>query len=167
MNKRGAVELSMTTIIVIVIGVTLLSLGLVWIRNTFGGVNELTDKIFAIGLEEINLNYRDPKLTVPTEIKLKPGQTKVLVIYLNNDGSTGSIRIDEDSGSGNLQIKMQGAPIGQAKTVTIPEGEELEIRVGISADKRVTLDSYDYNVVVEDSDGKTYDEKGFFVTVEK
>ena len=30
-NKKGAIELSMTTIIVVVIGITLLSLGLMWV----------------------------------------------------------------------------------------------------------------------------------------
>ena len=32
-SKKGAIELSMTTIIVIVIGITLLTLGLTWVRG--------------------------------------------------------------------------------------------------------------------------------------
>lgn len=45
-NKKGAIELSMTTIIVIVIGVTLLILGLTWVRGLFEKVGGLTDQSF-------------------------------------------------------------------------------------------------------------------------
>lgn len=52
-NKRGALELSMTTIIVIVIGVTLLSLGIIWVRNTMEKVTELSDASFATAQQEL------------------------------------------------------------------------------------------------------------------
>ncbi|MDD5133423.1 MAG: hypothetical protein PHD81_01100 [Candidatus Nanoarchaeia archaeon] len=45
-NKKGAIELSMTTIIVIILGVTLLSLGLMFIKGTFGNITDITDKTF-------------------------------------------------------------------------------------------------------------------------
>ena len=53
MNKKGAIELSMTTIIVIVIGVVLLSLGLVWVRGTFSQVTSLTQQAFIQADQEI------------------------------------------------------------------------------------------------------------------
>ncbi len=45
-NKKGAIELSMTTIIVIVIGVTLLTLGLTWVKNIFDKGGSLGDEAF-------------------------------------------------------------------------------------------------------------------------
>ncbi len=45
-GKRGAIELSMTTIIVIIIGITLLSLGLIWVRGTFKNVTDLSEQSF-------------------------------------------------------------------------------------------------------------------------
>ncbi len=44
-RKRGAVELSMTTVIVVVLGITLLTLGLRWIYNIFGGLSEEQTKL--------------------------------------------------------------------------------------------------------------------------
>ena len=39
-NKRGAMELSMTTIIVVIIGITLLTLGIRWVYNIFGDIEK-------------------------------------------------------------------------------------------------------------------------------
>ena len=45
-SKKGAIELSMTTIIVIIMGITLLSLGLIWIRGTFSEITGLSKGAF-------------------------------------------------------------------------------------------------------------------------
>ena len=45
-QKKGAIELSMTTIIVIIIGITLLSLGLLWVRSTFTNINRISQGAF-------------------------------------------------------------------------------------------------------------------------
>lgn len=47
-QKKGAIELSMTTIIVIVLGVTLLILGLAFIQGLFGKVTSLSEKSFSV-----------------------------------------------------------------------------------------------------------------------
>lgn len=52
-SKKGAIELSMTTIIVIVMGVTLLILGLVFIRGIFTKISGLTEGAFSEAEEEI------------------------------------------------------------------------------------------------------------------
>jgi hypothetical protein len=46
-SKRGAIELSMTTIIVIVLGVMLLGLGIGWITGLFSQIEDLTQQSFA------------------------------------------------------------------------------------------------------------------------
>lgn len=168
-KKRGAIELSMTTIIVIVIGVTLLSLGLVFVRNIFKQTQGITDDVFNNAKEEINLDKRDPKLTAPAEVHIGRGETKSMKMYLTNDGTTGStkftISIDQETDTGVLQVKMFGTPIGQTKTLDIPEGEEREIRAAIVVSNQASIgSSYNYNVLVNNGD---YDEKGFVVIVEK
>ena len=45
-QKKGAIELSMTTIIVIILGITLLSLGLIWVKGTFGDITRLSRSAF-------------------------------------------------------------------------------------------------------------------------
>jgi len=72
-SKKGAIELSMTTIIVIVIGITLLKLGLTWVRGVFNDLGGITTDAFdeaegAIG----DLSQVDGALTVtPNKIRLK------------------------------------------------------------------------------------------------
>lgn len=90
-NKRGAIELSMTTIIVIVIGVTLLSLGLVWIRSTFSQVEQLTQGAFEQGetqISEIFAGSNDPVSLSPSETKLTQGSTATASFIINNLGSS-------------------------------------------------------------------------------
>lgn len=159
----------MTTIIVIVIGITLLSLGLVFVRNIFTQAKTLTDDAFSNAKEEITLEKRDPKLTVPAEISLKRGETKAMKMYLNNDGSTAetsfTIIIDEEKSTNLVQVKMLGTEIGGTKNIEIPEGEEREIRVAIQASNSAPIgSSYTYNILVNNGQ---YDEKGFVITIEK
>ena len=52
-SKKGAIELSMTTIIVIILGVALLTLGLVFVRGTFLKITDLTEGEFAKASKEI------------------------------------------------------------------------------------------------------------------
>ena len=168
MSKKGAIELSMTTIIVIVIGVTLLSLGLVWVRSTFSNIQGLTDDAFQNAKEEITLTNRDPKLTVPAEININRGETKAFRMYLINDGSTGNdnfdISINEEENVPGLQVKMFGTAEGGTKTISLPKGEEREIRAVISIDKSVPVSSYNYNILINNGN---YDEKGFVIIIQK
>ena len=58
-SKRGAIELSMTTIIVIVLGVVLLSLGLMFVRGIFKQITDESDQIFAMSEEQISELFED------------------------------------------------------------------------------------------------------------
>ncbi len=85
-NKRGAIELSMTTIIVIVIGVILLTLGLVWVRGVFKDVTDISDEAFIqarniiSGIEDV-----DSLLTlIPEKIDLAQGKDEVVKVVIAN-----------------------------------------------------------------------------------
>lgn len=87
MNKRGAVELSMTTIIIIIIGITILSLGLFWIRSTFTKVGELTASAFEQGETEIAEIFGSSKEDValsPREVSLEQGGTETVTLAIRN-----------------------------------------------------------------------------------
>ncbi len=91
MNKKGAIELSMTTIIVIVIGITILSLGLVWIRSVFSDVTELSSGAFEQGetqIAEIFGGTDQPVALSPSETSLSQGETTTATLAINNLGST-------------------------------------------------------------------------------
>jgi len=90
MDKKGAVELAMTTIIIIVIGITILSLGLVWIRSVFVDVDELTSGAFDKGQTQINEIFGNSKEAValsPAEFSLDQGGTKTVTLAIRNQGT--------------------------------------------------------------------------------
>lgn len=55
MGKKGAIELSMNTIVVVVIGITLLVLGLVFVRGIFQRLGIIGTKAFEAGEQELKL----------------------------------------------------------------------------------------------------------------
>ena len=89
-NKRGALELSMTTIIVIVIGVTLLSLGIIWVRNTMEKVTELSDASFATAQQELQarMGSNDAFYVKGNYFKVKRGDTVDITVGIQNTGTS-------------------------------------------------------------------------------
>jgi len=78
-NKKGAIELSITTVIIIVLGMTLLVLGIVLIKNIFGGATESVDTLDEKVKSEIQSLFTDEGLEVAIKLgsdkiaKVKPG----------------------------------------------------------------------------------------------
>src|SRR3989344_4024738 len=85
-NKRGALELSMTTIIVIVIGVTLLSLGIIWVRSTMEKVTQLSDASFATAQQELQerMGSNDAFYVKGNYFKVKRGATVDITAGVQN-----------------------------------------------------------------------------------
>ncbi len=91
MDKKGAIELSMTTIIVIVIGITILSLGLVWVRSVFTDVTELSSGAFEKGETQIAEIFGQSKEDValsPAETKISQGEQTTATLAIRNSGTT-------------------------------------------------------------------------------
>lgn len=67
-GKRGAIELSITTIVVVVIGITLLVLGLSFVYNIFGDLGEQQKKLGEFTDEQIRDIFAasDQYLNLPT-----------------------------------------------------------------------------------------------------
>ena len=86
--KTGAVELSMTTVIVIILGVVLLTLGLAFVRGVFKKVNELTKKSFDQAKSSIGeLGTIDKELTLTTNsIELEQSGDNAVGVVLFNLG---------------------------------------------------------------------------------
>jgi hypothetical protein len=95
MNKKGAVELSMTTIIIIVMGITILSLGLVWIRGVFSDVDQISSGAFEQGESQIAEIFGGTDQAValsPSETSIKQGKTSTASLAINNLGA-GSVTV--------------------------------------------------------------------------
>jgi hypothetical protein len=90
MNKKGAIELSMTTIIVIVMGITILSLGLFWIQSVFTDVGELTSGAFEQGATQIAEIFGSSNAEValsPGETTISQGDTETVTLAIRNSGT--------------------------------------------------------------------------------
>jgi hypothetical protein len=85
-SKKGALELSMNTIIIIVIGITLLILGLTFVTGTFAKLKKMVDD-WLVPPPTVNPSSLTKSLTLsPESTSMKKGEDKTVHIYLKNMG---------------------------------------------------------------------------------
>ena len=102
MQKRGAIELSMTTIIVIVLGVTLLILGLAFLQTTFKKVGMLTERTFEEGEAALqNLGtITEPLTLTSSRVTLAQGASKAIgVVVLNKESAQATYSLQVTKGA--------------------------------------------------------------------
>ena len=87
-SKKGAIEMSMSTIIVIVLGVTLLILGLVFVQFIFKKTTQLAEGAFerAEGRIADFSQISRPLVISPERIDLVKGDTKIVIVVMANFG---------------------------------------------------------------------------------
>jgi len=87
-SKKGAVELSMTTIIIVVIGVTILTLGLRWIYSIFGGLEKQQAELERLTQDQIVeiLGGSDEAINIPASVidNIERGDTYNLQVIVRN-----------------------------------------------------------------------------------
>ena len=92
-QKKGALELSMNTIVIVVIGVTLLVLGLAFVSGIFEKLNILGENSFDEAnqkLDQLGGNYENFITLAPANTNIKKGDTKSKGVkaVISNLGST-------------------------------------------------------------------------------
>jgi len=148
-NKKGAIELGMNTIIIVVIGITLLSLALVWIRNMMGesGIGGLTQGAFGQAETAISDIYKgtSEELTLsPETMNVKQGSTgKATMAFANleqSDVSGVNFKITSAADSGQ-KVKCVFASnlkdtIGPYE---VPSGKqkELDVLIQVATDSKL------------------------------
>ncbi len=151
-SKKGAIELSMTTIIVIVLGVTLLILGLVFVRNIFSRVQTLSDEAFESAEKEIQQRMGSTdKIYVSGGLRweVEPGKPLARAVGIQN--------FDEDLSSSS-EFKVQITPTdskGKSDWFTISQpgaikpGDKATVPVEIRLDKGIPPgSSYSFRITV-------------------
>ena len=109
-SKKGAIELSMTTIIVIVMGVTLLILGLVFIRGIFTKITGLTEDAFRSAEKEIQqrMGASDKIYVSGVNFEIESGKSTVFTVGVQNFGEeTTASKFKIDVISGNAESKKE------------------------------------------------------------
>ncbi len=133
-GKKGAIELSMTTIIVIILGVTLLSLGLVFIRGVIAKVTNLSLRAFEAADTEIGkISGVDQLLTLnPTSIDLPQKSSKYIdVIIANFEDSPISVMADAESGDPKLSCSFvdQKERKDKSKQYQLASGKQAKVKL--------------------------------------
>ncbi len=90
LSKRGAIELSMSTIIVVVLGVVLLILGLVFVRGMFGGLMDVSDTTMDKAKSMLGgLENPSKFLTIsPNKISIEQGSDDAISVIILNQETT-------------------------------------------------------------------------------
>jgi len=157
-NKKGAIEMSMTTIIIVVIGITLLSLGLVWVKTIFDNLGDSTVDAFdqvdaAIG----ELGTINSPLTInPDKIRVEQkGAKSVDVIVANFESEDLVFTAVAEVVGDNEQIKCLFVDTreGESKEYTLESGQQAKLSL-IADDKSSALGFDNFcNVQIEGLSG--------------
>ncbi len=88
-SRKGAMELSMNTIVVVVIGITLLVLGLVFVRGIFTRLGGLGGSAFQKAEQELQqIQSGETKINFPQNVEVKKGGSAVEELRVcNTDGT--------------------------------------------------------------------------------
>ena len=173
MNKKGSLELSINAIVIIVLALTLLGLGLTFIRGVFSDITDTSSGIQDQVKEQIleDLRTGNKKLSFPvTEMKIRSGDDEIIALGIKN------LEDSDDSFSINIAI-TKNVTDAQSKLLTtenfrfdpgphaIEAGEAQVFPVKITTERGTNKGDYLFSMTITDSAGEIYEKKGFFVQI--
>lgn len=180
-NKDGAFEMSVGTIVVLVIGMTMLILGIVLVRTIFTGATGSVDVINDNVKAEINKLFSDSNkrlvINLPdNQVKIKKGQSFGIAFGVRNniEGQAGSTTFsystavaEVESGCG-LSVSEADSYIRLGKEGSVelsPGGEPKTLRLVVEPTDAAPLCSVSYEIQVRTPDGNIYDSDRFIVDI--
>ncbi|MEK6936889.1 MAG: hypothetical protein AABW58_02355 [Nanoarchaeota archaeon] len=142
LSKKAAIELSMTTIIVIIIGITLLSLGLLWVRGTFKDITRLSGDAFKQADGAISDIFEEVDRAVyvsPPSVDLEQGSAKTAQFRITNfEQEQLKAKATVQSSDGKISCLFADTFKAESKEYTLESGKTVEIKV-IVEDKGSSL----------------------------
>ncbi|MEK6812734.1 MAG: hypothetical protein AABX86_01310 [Nanoarchaeota archaeon] len=131
MEKRGALDLSMNTIVVIVIGITILTLGLRWVYGIFGDIEQTRGQISSAMDEQIRelFGESDEPLNLITASKtIEQGESFDLGIGIKNTLPQRHpfvyiITVDQTPSNVQAAAVKSWFISGEGKTIVLDSGE--------------------------------------------
>ena|SRR3989344_9438361 len=132
-NKRGAIELSITTIIIIVIGVALLVLGLTFVSKIFKQGSILIDTSLTKADAELGIfeNVNAPLTLIPDTIKMKKGQTKLVQVIVANlqEGIAKNVKMTVKSSKPSIGCYFLSTENSVSQSRDIESGNQLKDKI--------------------------------------
>lgn len=153
-NKRGALELSINTIVVIVIGVTILVLGLAFVNKLFGGIDDLGGDTIDKAKDELRSigGSSDSLLTIsPRKINVEQGKTEVVDVIIANlkqNSYLNTFANIENNYKGDIDCIFAESNSEKSKSYDIPSGSEVKISllVDVNGNSKLGTKSCTINV---------------------
>ena len=149
-NKKGAIELSVNTIVVIVIGVTLLTLGLVFVRQILRQGTDLSDKAFEEAnkqLDSLGGEINEFITVAPETRRVKAGDTSGVIILIKNivdksfSGVVATITTSSDAAAKNVKCEFSDGMATKNLRTPLGPGAEDRFRIRIKTTK-ASIGSY-------------------------
>ncbi len=132
-NKRGAIELSITTIIIIVIGVALLVLGLTFVSKIFKRGADLIDQSFARADAEIGIfeSINAPLTLIPDTVKVKKGGSKLVTVIAANldEGVAKNVKMSVKSSKSSIGCYFLSTENSVSSPRNIESGNQLKDKI--------------------------------------
>ncbi|MFZ5955835.1 MAG: hypothetical protein ACOYT4_05400 [Nanoarchaeota archaeon] len=177
-NKKGAIELSIGTLVVIVLAMSMLILGLILVKNIFSGAKYNVDQVNDKVKDEINKLFSEDKKTIvylPNSIaKIQQGESWGVAFCVKNlekgTSKEGDFSYEVKLASSDCDLSekeaMSWIKAGSEKESSIPiapgQTECSIIRFAIPEGSPLCFLRYRINI---QKDGKTYDSESFDVEV--
>ncbi len=138
LNKKAAIEMSMTTIIVIVLGVVLLILGLVFVQFIFKKTTLLAEGAFDKAEGQIGSfsEITDPLTISPKKMDLSKGDTKIVSVTMANKGATKAsvkLKVNPLTKADDLICVFEETQNQDSDPHSIPSGEFRTIQLRIES----------------------------------
>lgn len=125
-SKKGAMELSINTIVVVVIGITLLVLGLVFVRGIFTKLSGLGGSAFQKAEQELKqIQAGDSKINFPATIEVEKGKSSTSTMSIcNTDGTLTSptVKLNAVDFPAGLSVRI-GKTVIESGSKTISSGD--------------------------------------------
>ena len=170
-SRKGAIELSMTTVVVIVLAMTMLILGLTLVRTIFSSATnavKLTDaqvqdqikKLFVEDQQRSAIYLTDQKATV------QQGQDYSIAFGIRNVGNEGSFTYDTKVVSTNCvkdnPLSWFALPPSSSSGIPIAGGSVFANRLALKPSATAELCLAQFRVEIKEN-GAVYDTPTFFV----
>lgn len=151
MQKRGALELSVNTIVIVVLGVTILIIGLAFLDTIRDKLSSISEESFQQIEGKFNeLNAQQLITLAPNNFELTSGKSKVVTLVVAN--------LDPDAYSGvfatiqnldkDIKCSFAATKLGKSKAYDIPSGQQVSLAVLVETTKSTGLGNKVCNVQV-------------------
>jgi hypothetical protein len=144
LNKKAALELSMNTIVIIVIGVTILSLGLVFVNKMFSGITDINKDAMDNARNKVSQITSDdltkPVTVVPNKMDIGKGENSVAgVVFKNEETQAQAFSATVTSQKSYVKCTFTDSGKQTSNTYNVASGETASTYVTAEVDKTAPL----------------------------